>query len=193
MRPRVRSDWAMDLAGRRDLETRFGEALRGHPSVRGVRDNTAAFDELDYTIDLAGIGLASVELKAKWQHYSQGWTRHRPDLAEADLFILDELALRKIIATGRHGYVAIYDHPSTRWRIYGVADLVLASKTRIARPLHGNRPTTKGKILLDLRDGHDAGHTSQEAVLVLAGVIATTERQWSRVEPWPTPTRKQAG
>ena len=193
MRPRVARDWVTDLAGRRDLETRFGTALSHAPGVSLVEDNTTGFDELDYTVTVRGIGVAGVELKAKWQHYSSGWARRCPQVAERDLFILDELALRKIIATGRHGYLAIYDHPSTRWLIFGTTDLVLAPKTRVARPLQGNRPTTKGKVLIGLTDGHHAGTTTATAIEALTAIMSATERRWSQVEPWPTPTPKQAG
>jgi hypothetical protein len=109
------------------------------------------------------------------------------------LFILDELALRTIVAAGRHSYLVVYDEPGRLWRIFGTTDLVLAPKVRVARPLHGWRPTTKGKVLVDLRDGHHGGHSLAEVVEVLAAMIPLTERRWAQVEPWPDPIQEEAG
>lgn len=193
MRARVGSDWVTDLAGRRDLESQFGRGLRDHPRLRLVADATDRYDTPDYLIDVPDIGNASVELKAKWQPYRSGWTIHRPDVPEPELFILDELALRKIVAAGRHSYLVVYDNPTKRWRIFGTTELVLAPKARVARPLRGRRPTTKGKVLVDLRDGHHGGHTLAEAVGALATMIPVTDRRWAQVEPWPVPIQEDAG
>ncbi len=193
MRPRIPSDWATDLAGRRHLESRFGQGLQQHRRLRVVADDTDRYDTPDYLIDVSGVGRASVELKAKWQSYRSGWTRHRPDIAEPELFILDELALRKIVAAGRHSYLVVHDHPTNRWRIFGTTDLVLAPKVRVARRLEGRRPTTKGKVLIDLRDGHHGGDSLAGAVEALAMMIPQTERRWTQVEPWPNPIQEEAG
>jgi hypothetical protein len=53
----------------------------------------------------------------------------RPDLAEVDLFILDELALRKNVDAGRYAYLVVADLPGQRWCVWSTADLVLATKT----------------------------------------------------------------
>lgn len=193
MRPRVPGDWVADLAGRRDLESLFAQGLSRHPHLCLISDQTDSHHTPDYEIKVAGIGCASVELKAKWQSYRTGWTQHRPDVPEAELFILDELALRKIVAAGRHSYLVVYNEPASRWRIFGTTDLVLAHKARVARPLHGRRPTIKGKVLVDLRDGHHGGRTLAEAVDVLATMIPRTDRRWGQVEPWPEPIQERVG
>jgi hypothetical protein len=71
---------------------------------------TSSLYELDYAIAGPGDRLGQVELKAKHQPY-RGWGHLRPDLPEAHLFILDELALRKIVDAGRYAYLVVADVP----------------------------------------------------------------------------------
>ena len=191
MRERRPSDWVTDLAGRHELERRVAHALEGSTAVQLLEADTHRFDRLDYTVATKRVPRAQVELKAKWQSY-RGWSKHRPDVDETDLFILDELALRRIISGGAYTHLIIYDHPASRWVLFGVADLVLAPKARVVRQLSGRRPTSKGKVLLDVNDGHNAGQLLPAAIDRLAESINDTDRRWLRVEPWPSPRTDSA-
>ncbi len=186
MRERRRADWVTDLAGRHKLESQVAHALEASGNVWLLVNQTDRFDRLDYTVATHRVPVASVELKAKWQPY-RGWAQHRPDVDQVDLFILDELSLRRIVAAGTHTHLLIYDHPACRWVLYGVADLILAPKARVSRRLSGRRTLEKGKVLLDLNDGHHAGSDLGAAVELLATFVNDIDRRWAQIEPWPLP------
>jgi hypothetical protein len=114
MRERRSEDWVTDLAGRHSLERRMALALAGHPDCVLLKRATSSLQELDYAIAGPGDRLGQVELKAKHQPY-RGWGHLRPELAQLDLFILDELALRKIVDAGRYAYLVVADVPGGRW------------------------------------------------------------------------------
>lgn len=186
MRTRTRSDWVTDLEDRHDLESAVGRALEHHSTVGRVRWHTNRVDRCDFTVTVTGRPV-EVELKAKRQRYV-GW--HAPGVAERDLFILDELALRRIVASGPFTQLLIRDVPADRWVIFGVPDLVLAPKIRVDRLIHRNRPVKKGKVLLDLTDGHQVPDRGPgDAVEALVDQIVATRRDWNQVEPWPTPQK----
>ena len=186
MRERRPGDWVTDLTGRHGLEQQVADELRTHRNIELLEINTTSFDRLDFTIGTKAVFPVEVELKAKWQPYQRWWHQHRLDVDESDLFILDELALRRVVAGGPTSQLLIHDHPSGRWVLFSVADLLLAPKARVSRPLRGRRETTKGKILISLGDGQAAGTTIGEAVSYLAPAILDTHRRWSQVEPWPS-------
>src|SRR5579884_405550 len=115
MRERRPADWATDLSGRHDLERCVEQALAGHPRLELLRTSTAAFDRLDFQLLGPGGRLVQVELKAKLQPLSEGWRRLRPDIDAADVFVLDELAVRKIVDAGRYAFLIVRDRPADRW------------------------------------------------------------------------------
>ena len=135
-----------------------------------------------------GLGerLAQVELKAKHQPY-RGWGHLRPELAEADLlFVLDELALRKIVEAGRYAYLVVADLPSARWCVWSTVELVLASKVRTVRTLVTGTTRLKAKVLLDLRrtrshhcHRHRGGRLDRQLPRPLRPAVA-------HYGPWPT-------
>lgn len=90
MRERRIEDWRTDLGGRHGLEETVAAALAAHQALRLVGRSTHAYDRLDYQLAGPGGRRFEVELKAKHQRYA-GWGGLRPEVAEGDLFILDEL------------------------------------------------------------------------------------------------------
>jgi hypothetical protein len=100
----------VDLSGRHELEHRMATALAAHAGLVLLKRATTSMTELDYAIAGPGDRLAQVELKPKHQSY-RGWVQFRPELAEGDLFILDELSLRKIVGAGRYAYLVVADIP----------------------------------------------------------------------------------
>jgi hypothetical protein len=183
MRPRVAGDWKVDLARRHVVEGQVEDALDTHQLLTRLGSSTSSLDRLDFQVLGPGDRLCELELKAKHQRYN-GWSR--PGVAERDLFILDELALRKIIDGGRHAFLLVFDAPNRRWVLWGVMDLVLATKTRIARPLATGAGKVKGKVLLDL--GESPSHHSHlvEALDAMAANIRMIDEHWSSIEPWPS-------
>jgi hypothetical protein len=195
VRDRRPGDWVTDLAGRHRLEDEMAAALAGHPELVLARRATHAFDALDFAVLGPGERLAQVELKAKHQPY-RGWGHLRPKLAEADLLVLDELALRKIVEAGRYAYLVVADLPSARWCVWSTVDLVLASKIRTVRTLATGTTRLKAKVLLDMREAAAVTASPTDAAGVIAEALDRCDRNWSAIGPWPSgpvihdPTRR---
>ena len=100
MRERRSSDWVIDLNGRHGIESQVEHALVSHDRLALLRTSTQSFDRLDFQILAPGERLVELEVKAKHQPLSSGWRQLRPDVDPANLFVLDELALRKILERG---------------------------------------------------------------------------------------------
>ena len=197
MRDRRPTDWATDLGGRHLLEDEMARALAGHPELVLARRATSSLDDLDFQVLGPGKRLAQVELKAKHQPY-RGWARLRPELAEPDVFLLDELALRRIIEAGRYAYMVVADLPSARWCVWSTVELVLASKVRAVRTLATGVTRVKGKVLLDLREAAVAVESATAAAGAIAASLSLCDRRWGDIAPWPggpavyDPTRRSS-
>lgn len=184
MRERRPEDWAADLAGRHALESRMASALACQPELILLKRATASLDNLDFAVAGPGDRLGQVELKAKHQPY-RGWANLRPDVAEQDLFILDELALRKIVDGGRYAYLVVADLPTRRWLVWSTLDLVLASKVRTVRALATGSARQKAKLLIDFREAAAQVADEHAAATIVAKMMASCDTDWSAIEPWP--------
>lgn len=183
MRERRASDWRIDLAQRHPLESQVARALDEHPELVRLSSCTASVDRLDYQLLGPGERLCELELKAKRQPY-RGWAQLRPELAEADVFILDELALRRVVDAGRYAFLLVRDLPRERWALWSTAELVLASKVRVSREL-ATSGTSKGKLLIDLGASAAVAPTLPAALSALAKLVRLIDRQWSDIAAWP--------
>lgn len=184
MRDRRPSDWAVDLSGRHEIEAQVREALKVHCGLGLAHDSTNSFDRLDYQL-LCADQLIELEVKAKHQPLSLGWQRLRPDVRPVDLFVLDELAVRKIVDAGRYAFLLVRDVPARRWCLWSAGDLVVASRVRHARRLDTGSQRCKGKLLFDLSE---AGHVTTSLVDALDSLCATVghlELWWRDIAPWP--------
>ncbi len=184
MRERRSADWVTDLAGRHRLEDDMARALVSHPELVLARRATQSLDALDFTVLGPGERLAQVELKAKHQPY-RGWAGLRPELAEREVFILDELALRKIVDAGRYAYLVVADIPTGRWCVWSTADLVLASKVRAVRALAAGAGRIKAKVLIDFGEAAVVVDSPTAAAEVVASLLGHCDRLWGAIEPWP--------
>ena len=222
MRERRADDWRVDLAERHPLEFAVARALGQHPALTLLASSTASTDRLDYQVLGPGDRLVQLELKAKRQPY-RGWEAHRPDVPEPELFILDELALRKIVDAGRYGFLVVRDLPQKRWCVWSTAELVLAPKGRVSRRLATGarragaavataarvtpavrttsaepvRATsaepTKGKVLLDSRDAAGIVPTLSAALDAVVDLIDAVDRRWGDIAAWPAPGHATQG
>lgn len=183
MRERRASDWKFDLAQRHPLEAQVAQALDEHPGLVRLASSTASLDRLDYQLLGPGERLCELELKTKRQPY-RGWAYLRPELAEADVFILDELALRRVVDAGRYAFLLVQDMPARRWAIWSTAELVLASKVRVSRKL-ATSGTFKGKLLIDLGAAAAIVPSLPAALDALGELVRLIDRQWSDVAAWP--------
>lgn len=181
MRERRPADWRVDLAERHPLEAEVAAALDAHPVLVRLSTWTASCDRLDY--------LCELELKAKRRPY-QGWSALRPDVDPVDLFILDELALRRIVDAGRYGFLLVRDMPARRWALWSTAELVLATKVRASRRLATGADRTKGKLLMDLASAAAVTDTLAGALSELAALVGVIDRRWGDIAPWPWQERQ---
>lgn len=184
MRDRRPGDWVTDLAGRHRLEGDLAEALAAHPKLVLARRATQSLDALDFAVLGPGERLAQVELKAKHQPY-RGWAQLRPELEERDLFILDELALRKLVDAGRYSYLVVADLPTGRWCVWSIVDLVLASKVRTVRTLATGAGRVKAKVLVNLREAAAVTYSPAGAADIVASSLSECDQHWAAIEPWP--------
>ncbi len=183
MRERRASDWKVDLAQRHPLEVQVARALDEHPELVRLSSSTASLDRLDYQLLGPGERLCELELKTKRQPY-RGWAHLRPELAEVDVFILDELALRRVVDAGRYAFLLVRDMPGQRWALWSTAELVLASKVRVSRKL-ATPGVSKGKLLVDLGGAAALVPSLPAALSALAELVRLIDRQWSDVAAWP--------
>ena len=183
MRDRRPEDWRNDLQGRHGLEETVAAALAAHQQFRLVGRSTDAYDRLDYQLLGPGGRRLKVELKAKHQRYV-GWSHLRPEVAEADLFILDELALRHLVDAGRYGFLLVRDVPAGRWVLWSLAELVVCTKARVTRQL-ATPGKVKGKVLLDLSEAAVTVPSLGEALDRLVSLVTEIDRRWGDIAPWP--------
>lgn len=183
MRDRQPQDWVTDLTGRHTLEHQVEHALRAAPCLKLVHVATDSLTELDYVTIGPGLRVAPIELKAKLQPY-RGWNTCAPRLDPHNVFLLDELALRKIVEAGRYAFLLVWDAPVGRWAVWSSLDLILATKVRVARPV-GRHGVAKAKVILDL---DEAAHTCTDLTAVIDAItedLETCDAQWNSIGPWP--------
>lgn len=117
--------------------------------VQALDDRTAGYG-LDYRFRVGRRLWIDLELKAKWQATSPSTASLWPGPAD-DLFLLDERALRGLVAAGVHSCLVVYDATRQRWCYAGIWDLLLADRVRFDRAGRRDGDTfLKGKVLLRL-------------------------------------------
>ena len=187
MRERLPSDWVTDLSERQAVEGEVEAALVDFPALELVHVATDSMHQLDFVTVGPGERVAPIELKAKLQPY-RGWNDLVPGVEPANVFILDELALRKIVEAGRYAFLLVWDAPVGRWCVWSSLDLVLATKVRVARPLvtrTGRTGVVKAKVTLDL---DEAAHTCTDLFAAFDAITEDLEAcdvGWTSIGPWP--------
>src|SRR4051812_12941087 len=186
MRERRSSDWVTDLQGRHGIEAQVEAALAGHPTIRLLQSSTTRYDRLDFQLLGPAEHLIELEVKTKHQPLSAGWRHLRPDVDPADLFVLDELALRKIVDAGRYAFLLVRDIPRARWVLWSAGDLLVASRARHSRQLaKGDTPRLKGKLLFDLAEAGFSSLHLTDALDALNNTVSQLDHWWSDISPWP--------
>jgi hypothetical protein len=187
MRERRSSDWVIDLNGRHGIEAQVEHELVSHEQLSVLRSSTTSFDHLDFQILAPGERLVELEVKAKRQPLSAGWRDLRPEVDPADLFVLDELALRKIVDAGRYAFLLVRDIPRARWLLWSAGDLLVASRVRHVRQIQkGREPMRKGKLVFNLAEAGMSSYTLPQALDALTDTVAQLEQWWADISPWPT-------
>lgn len=184
MRERRPQDWRMDLAQRHELENRVAQEIVIHPDLVLLNRATASTERLDFALMGPRERMLELELKTKRQPY-RGWSHFRPDVPEPDLFILDELALRKIVDGGRYAFLLVHDMPGDRWCLWTTADLVLTSKGRVARPLLRDHSFVKGKLLISFLEQSVVVGSLPAVLDALVDAVKEIDASWNDIAPWP--------
>lgn len=125
------------------------------------------FQRLDFGFGDAGAKrLFHFDAKEKRQHYKlSNWPAS--DIPEPHLFILDDLAARKILLFAPNSGIVVRDNVRPAYYLFTIADLFLMPKQRVNRPIRHHQRALKGKWLIDLRNGLAVGS--------LAGIFASIE------------------
>jgi hypothetical protein len=105
-----------------------------------VIDRTSSFDDLDF--EVVGFRL---EVKEKRQPIGQRWLTHAPGVDPDDLFIIDELSVRKALAHWPACYFLLHDAVLERLFLASITELCVVPRTRVLR-------AGKSKLLYDLKE-----------------------------------------
>ena len=125
-------------------------------------DNTAAFDALDFTILIGESAVFYLEVKEKRQPYNPAnWPAFAP---EVDLFILDDLTVRKCLGYAPRAGVLVRDNTQSSYYFFSVIDLALMPRLRVNRPIQRNAADLKGKWLVNLQNGFQADNLTDAFV-----------------------------
>lgn len=113
-------------------------------------DSTASHSEIDFLLPELRIAL---DAKEKTQPFAMKNWGNVPILQE-NLFIIDDLAARKLLLHAPLSFVLIKDSSSDHaaYFVYSIVDLLCIPKRRVNRPIERIVKALKGKWLLDLRD-----------------------------------------
>ena len=188
LRDRLPADWRIDLPQRHEPDAQVRTELAANPHLTLLNCSTASTERLDFQLVGPGARLLEVELKAKRQVY-RGWGRYRPEVAERDLLILDELALRKLVDAGRYAFLLVRDIPANRWAVWSIHDLVMTTKVRVSRRLGGESGPVKGKVLISFADDAHLFAEAASAIDFIVETLPEIDQRWQDIAPWPSPPK----
>lgn len=116
-------------------------------------DYTASYKRLDFGLKL-GREQFFLEAKEKQKPYTAA---HWPEFAsEPDLFIVDDLTVRKCLAYAPRAGILVRDGVRSRYVFFSVIDLAMMPKVRVNRRIQRNSDDLKGKWLIHFDNGRAA-------------------------------------
>jgi len=123
-------------------------------------DNSASYTHLDFVILFKGEPYFYLEVKEKRRRYNaKNWP---PFAEEVDLFIIDDLTVRKCLAHAPRSGVLVRDsgrdNGQDAYFFFSVIDLALMPRLRVNREIRRKASGVKGKWLINLRNGVRAGN-----------------------------------
>jgi hypothetical protein len=142
-----------DLAAAREYELQVADVL---PHWR--IDETRATDRLDFWVP----GFF-VEVKEKRQRLTDRW-QLLPNHPERDLFVMDELTVRRALRHWPYVYFVIRDVPGDRVFIASIAELIAVERVRRNR-------SGKGKWILDMTQFRRLPSLDQLTEFVMADLV----------------------
>jgi hypothetical protein len=113
-------------------------------------DHSESYKELDFVINFSG-AIFHLDVKEKIQKYQMdNWPKIMP---ESEMFILDDLSVRKCLAYAPNSGILIRDNLKNGYYFFSVVDLALMPRTRVNRQINKNQQGQKGKWIINLRNG----------------------------------------
>ena len=111
-----------------------------------------SFDALDFCIRSPQRGDFHLDAKEKIQEIqAANWPE--TGVPQEHLFILDDLAARKLLKFAPNSGLVVRDNLRNLYFFFNVVDLVLMPRLRVNRRLGWGETVLKGKWLIDLRNG----------------------------------------
>ena len=148
----------------------FQQEIRDLLTNRHIRfeDHSESYKELDFVIYFSE-AIFHLDVKEKIQKYqTANWPKIMP---ECEMFILDDLSVRKCLAYAPNSGILIRDNLSSRYYFFSVVDLALMPRTRVNRQINKNQHGQKGKWVINLRNGKGFG-SSEDAIVYLDRFIS---------------------
>ena len=141
-------------------------------SRKEYTDNSSSFKNLDFTLTFGEGKLFHLDVKEKRQRYNlNNWPKI---MIEADMFILDDLSIRKCLAFSPNSGILVRDNIRAKYFFVSVLDFALMPKKRVNRQINRNQPDIKGKWIINLRNGKEA-ISLQAAFLLIEQYVQNLE------------------
>jgi hypothetical protein len=127
-------------------------------------DQTTSFKALDFTLLIEGKAAFYLEVKEKRQPYNMNnWPKFAP---EVDLFILDDLTIRKCIGYAPRSGILVRDNMHHRYYFFSVIDLALMPRMRLNRTIQRQVQEMKGKWLVNLQNSTSSDSLAKALVVI---------------------------
>lgn len=130
------------------FEQEIKQYLKAHNEP--FADRTESHSAIDFFLPQDNI---YIDAKEKRQQFAMNNWREAV-MPQEFLFILDDLAVRKLLFHAPNSFILICDTSSRhrQYFVYSIVDLLCIPKKRCRRPIRRSVPAYKGKWLIDLRD-----------------------------------------
>lgn len=150
------------------------QEIKDHFKPYLIIDNTSSYKDLDFQHN--GMALDAKEKRQKYN--TNNWNT---DIPEEHLFIIDDLAARKVLLKAPKSGLIVRDNVTGKYYLFSVLDLFSMPKQRANRRIEKSSPALKGKWLIDLRNGFKADSLSTifEAIDLY---IHTMDASYSKLE-----------
>lgn len=131
----------------------FEQEVKSYLTAHAIpfEDGTKSKSHLDFHLSRQKIFF---DAKEKSQKFSmRNWSE--ATIAQEDLFIIDDLAVRKLLFHAPRSFCLVKDSSAepSMYYIYSIVDLMCIPKTRVRRPIERSVKAFKGKWPISLRDG----------------------------------------
>jgi len=134
-----------------NFESDFADQLKKDASIKILKDNTASYDDIDFVIEVDKY-VFHIDAKEKKTNYRKAWVEFSK-INETDLFILDELGIRKLFHFFPNFFVVIKDNMKQKYYLYNSFDVLCMDRIRLNRPIVKTVEQLKGKWLISYQWG----------------------------------------